>query len=179
MAIRLDLAEWHTPEVQSFAPSLISRKPAFGWLENASISAAGFNSRKAVAALLVLPGSAATPPGSGAPAASGSPLWDEPDPLAFVAFVGGKPQAYQQFGGGAGAAILLALLTHKQQHPRAARLVVDGALAGGGGVGAEHAIAAGCDDLLRSSRPLRSRRDFSGRARAGSGSAMRGVRGHR
>jgi hypothetical protein len=154
MAIRLDLAEGHTPKVQSFAPSLSSRKPAFGWLDNASISAAGFNSRKAVAALLVLPGSAATPPESGAPAASESPLWDEPDPLAFVAFVARKPQAHEVFCGAAWAAILLALRTHKQQHPRATGGVVDGALAGGRGVGAEHAIAAGCDDLLRSSRPL-------------------------
>jgi hypothetical protein len=46
---------------------------------------------------------AATPPGSRAPAASGSPLVDEQDPLAFVAFVAGKPQAHERFGGGAGA----------------------------------------------------------------------------
>jgi len=60
---------------------------------------------------------AATPPGSPAPAASGSPLVDEQDPLAFVAFVTRKAEAHEGFGGGA------------------ALSVVDGALAGGGGGG--------------------------------------------
>jgi hypothetical protein len=60
---------------------------------------------------------AATPPGSPAPAASESPLVDEQDPLAFVAFAGRKPQAHERFGGGAGAAILFALLEHEQEHP--------------------------------------------------------------
>ena len=51
-----------------------------------------------------------TPPGSPAPAASGSPLVDEQDLLALVAFAARKPQTAKRFGGGAGAAILLALL---------------------------------------------------------------------
>jgi len=53
---------------------------------------------------------ATTPPGSPAPAASGSPLVDEQDPLALVAFAARKPQTAKRFGWGAGAAILLALL---------------------------------------------------------------------
>ena len=60
---------------------------------------------------------AATPPGSPAPAASESPLVDEQDSLALMAFVAGKPQAHERFGGGAGAAILFALLEHEQEHP--------------------------------------------------------------
>jgi len=63
------------------------------------------------------PSPAATPPGSPAPAASESPLVDEQDPLALVAFVAGKPQAHERLGGGAGAAILFALLEHEQEHP--------------------------------------------------------------
>jgi len=63
---------------------------------------------------------AATPPGSPVPAASESPLWDKPDPLPLVALVGGKPQAHERLGDAA----LLALLPHKQQHPRPPRLVV-------------------------------------------------------
>ena len=47
---------------------------------------------------------AATPLGSRAPAASGSPLVDEQDPLALMAFVARKPQTHEGFGGGAGAA---------------------------------------------------------------------------
>ena len=62
-------------------------------------------------------------------------------PLALVAFVGGKAEAQKRFGGAAGAAILLALLTHVaagfrvavRENPRPPRLVVDIALAGGGG----------------------------------------------
>jgi hypothetical protein len=60
---------------------------------------------------------AATPPGSPAPAASGSPLVDEQDPLTLVAFVAGKAEAHERFGVGAGAAILFALLAHEQEHP--------------------------------------------------------------
>ncbi len=78
---------------------------------------------------------AATLPGSTASAASESPLVDEQDPLALVAFVGGKPETHERFGGGTGAAVLFALFAHKQQHPRAAGGVVDVALAGGGGRG--------------------------------------------
>jgi len=97
---------------------------------------------------------ATTPPGSPAPAASGSPLVDEQDPLTLVAFVGGTtwPQAsvaeplaqtHEQFGGGAGAAVLFAVFAHVaagfreavEEHPGAARSVVDGALAGGVGGG--------------------------------------------
>jgi hypothetical protein len=55
---------------------------------------------------------AATPPGSPAPAASGSPLVDEQDLLALVAFVAGKPQLHDGFGGGARAAVLFALFSH-------------------------------------------------------------------
>ena len=51
-----------------------------------------------------------TPPGSPAPAATEIPLRHRP--LAFVAFVGGKPQAHEGFGGGAGAAISFALFAH-------------------------------------------------------------------
>jgi hypothetical protein len=42
---------------------------------------------------------------------------DEQDPLTLVAFVTRKAQAHEGFGGGTGAAILLALLAHKQEHP--------------------------------------------------------------
>ena len=73
---------------------------------------------------------AATPPGSPAPAATEIPPRHRP--LALVAFVDGKPQTRERFGGAAGAAILFALLAHKQQYPRAPRLVVDIALAGEG-----------------------------------------------
>lgn len=55
---------------------------------------------------------AATPPGSPSPAASGSPLVVEQDPLAFMAFIARKPQTHEGFGGGGGAAILFALLAH-------------------------------------------------------------------
>jgi hypothetical protein len=63
---------------------------------------------------------AATPPGSAAPAASESPLVDEQDPLAFMAFIRGKPQIHERFGGGAGAAVLFALLAHVAAGFRAA-----------------------------------------------------------
>jgi hypothetical protein len=65
---------------------------------------------------------ATTPPGSPAPAASESPLVEEQDPLALVAFVGGKPQAHEGFRGGVGAAILLALLAYEQLSPTTPRI---------------------------------------------------------
>jgi hypothetical protein len=79
-----------------------------------------------------------TPPGS--PARTATEIPPRHRPLALVAFIGGKPQAHEGFGGGAGAAILLALFAHVaagfraavQEHPGAAGGVVDGALAGGG-----------------------------------------------
>ena len=60
-------------------------------------------------------------------------------PRALVAFIGGKPQAHEGFGGGAGAAVLFALFAHiaagfraaVEEHPGAAGGVVDVALAGG------------------------------------------------
>jgi hypothetical protein len=55
---------------------------------------------------------AATPPESPAPAASESPLWDKPDPLALMALMPREPQAHERLGDAA----LLALLPHKQQH---------------------------------------------------------------
>jgi hypothetical protein len=61
------------------------------------------------------PSPAATPPGSPAPAATEIPPRHRL--LAFVAFIGGKPQAHERFGGGAGAAILFALFAHEQEHP--------------------------------------------------------------
>jgi hypothetical protein len=68
---------------------------------------------------------AARPPGSPAPAASESPLVEEQDPLAIVAFVARKTQAHEGFGGRTGAAVLFALLTQvaagfraaAEQHP--------------------------------------------------------------
>ena len=64
-----------------------------------------------------------TPPGSRAPAATEIPPRHRA--LTLVAFVAGKPQTQEGFGGGAGAAILFALLAHVaagfraavQQHP--------------------------------------------------------------
>jgi len=44
-----------------------------------------------------------------------------------MGFVDGKPQAHERFS----EAALLALLTLKQQHPRATCCMVDGALPGG------------------------------------------------
>ena len=68
---------------------------------------------------------AATPPGSGAPAASESPLCDKPDPLPLVALVGGKPQAAERLGDTPRAPIHPALLAHKPQPPRPLRRMVD------------------------------------------------------
>jgi hypothetical protein len=71
---------------------------------------------------------AATLPGSAALAASESPLVDEQDSLALMTFIArltwpqasvAEPlaQAHKRLGGGAGAAILFALLEHEQEHP--------------------------------------------------------------
>jgi len=38
-------------------------------------------------------------------------------PLALVAFVAGKAEVHERFGGGAGAAVLRALFAHEQEHP--------------------------------------------------------------
>jgi hypothetical protein len=77
------------------------------------------------------PSPKARPPESPAPVASGSPLWDKPDPLALMALVARKAQTHERLGDGA----LLALLPHEQQHPRPPRLMVDGPLPGGRGGG--------------------------------------------
>ena len=70
---------------------------------------------------------AATLPGSTASAASESPLVDEQDPLALVAFVGGKPQTAKRFGGGGGGGGALAFPVEQR------RAEGDVAVAGGGG----------------------------------------------
>ena len=48
-----------------------------------------------------------------------------------MAFVGREAEATERFGDATGAATLAAMFAHKEQHPGAARLVVDIPLPGG------------------------------------------------
>jgi hypothetical protein len=59
---------------------------------------------------------AATPAESAAPAATGSPLVDEQDPLALLAFVAGKPQTSKRLRNPASATALLALVDGYAEH---------------------------------------------------------------
>lgn len=68
------------------------------------------------------PSPEATPPGSPAPVASGSPLLDKPDRLVLMALIPREPQVHERLGDAA----LLELLPHKQQHSRASRRAMNG-----------------------------------------------------
>jgi hypothetical protein len=54
-----------------------------------------------------------------------------------MAFIRGKPQTHERFGGGAGTAILFAVFSHEQQHLAFAQ--GDEQQVGGAGLVSEHA----------------------------------------